>query len=93
MIAKLLPVLLAFGMSHMEVRVKHIVSGIGLMLASGFFVLLAVVFGLMSMFFALADMDHLIAPSLITGGVIILVAILVALQAKRVMYTPKKPLR
>jgi hypothetical protein len=93
MMSKLLPVLLAFGMSRMEYRMKNVVSGIGLMLVSGFFVLLAVVFGLMSMFFALADMDHLIAPSLITGGVIILIAILVAIEGKRVMYRYKKPLR
>lgn len=91
MIGKLLPVLLTVGMATFEHRIKYVVSGIGLMVASGFFVLLAILFGLMSMFFALADMDHLIAPSLITGGVIILIAILTAIQGKRVMY--KKPLR
>lgn len=93
MLAKLVPVLLAFGISRMEYRARNIISSIGLMLASGFFVLLSVVFGLMGMFFALADIDRLIAPSLITGGVIMLIAMLAAIESKRVMYRQKKPLR
>ncbi len=91
MIGKLLPLLLTAGIATLEYRIKNVVSGIGLMLISGFFVLLATVFGLMSMFFALADMDSFIAPSLITGGVIVLIAILAAIQGKRVM--SRRPLK
>ncbi len=91
MIAKLLPLLFTLGVGVFEYRIKKAAAGVGLMIASGFFFLLALVFGLMSMFFALADLNQFIAPSLITGGVIILVAILIAIQGKRIMY--KKPLR
>lgn len=91
MIQKLLPLLIAVGMSSFEFRMKRVLSGIGLFIASALFAMLAVVCVLASMFFALADMDHLITPSLITGGIIILIAILTFIEGKRIMH--KKPLR
>lgn len=85
MISKIVPLLLTFGLASFERRIMSVVSAIGLMIVSMFFVMLAIVFGLMSMFFALADMDSFIAPSLITAGVTILIAILTGMESRRVM--------
>ncbi len=78
-----LPLLLTLGTALFERRLKRVASGIGLLVFGAFFAMVAIVFLLMSIFFGFADMDTLIMPSLVTGGIILLIAFLVAFEGLR----------
>lgn len=81
-IRRVLPILFLLGMKQFKYHLKRRVLGVGLMIMSGYFVSLAVVVGLISMFFALAHISNLVTPSLITSGVIVLIAILIGIQGR-----------
>ncbi len=71
-----------------SIRARRLIMGTGLFLISAIVVSVAIIAGLASIFFGLADLDHLVAPSLITAGLALLVAIAISLEAKHVIKKP-----
>lgn len=64
-------------------RVRGMGIGIGLSIVSGVLGLLGIIGGIFSIFFALAHVQGFIYPSLIAGGISLLFAILIGIEAKR----------
>lgn len=66
-------------------RARRIGVGIGLCIISGLLGLLGIVGGIFSIFFALAHVEGFIYPSLIAGGISLLIALLIGIEGKRLL--------
>ncbi len=66
-------------------RLRGIGIGIGLFVLSGALVLLGIIGGIFSIFFALAHVQGFIYPSLIAGGISLLVGIVLGLEGKKLV--------
>ena len=66
-------------------RLRGIGIGIGLFVISGVLVLLGIIGGIFSIFFALAHVQGFIYPSLIAGGISLLVGIILGLEGKKLV--------
>lgn len=63
-------------------RVRRAVMGIGLFLVGAIIGAAGLIAVLASMFFALANFDRLVTPSLITAGIALLLAIAIGIEAQ-----------
>lgn len=66
-------------------RLRTVGIGVGFLIMSGLLGFFGILGGIFSIFFALADVSRFIYPSLIAGGVSLLVAILLAAEGKRLL--------
>ncbi|OGY32345.1 MAG: hypothetical protein A3C02_04360 [Candidatus Andersenbacteria bacterium RIFCSPHIGHO2_02_FULL_45_11] len=66
-------------------RARNVGIGIGLCIIGGLLGLLGIVGGIFSIFFALANVQEFIYPSLIAGGISLLIALLIGIEGKRML--------
>lgn len=70
---------------NMLERLRTAGIGVGLLLISGLLGFLGIVGGVFSIFFALADVSRFVYPSLIAGGISLLIAIVLGIEGKRLL--------
>lgn len=66
-------------------RLRTAGIGIGFLIMSGLLGFLGIIGGIFSVFFALADVSRFVYPSLIAGGVSLLIALLLGIEGKRLL--------
>lgn len=71
--------------AQLQWRLKRIAGGLALLIASLFIAVAAVITALVGLFFALADKDAFVSPSLITALIAFLIAALLGIEGSRLM--------
>lgn len=66
-------------------RMRSIALGIGLLVMSGVLVLLGVIGGIFTIFFALAHVQNFVYPALMAGGISVLIGMLIGIEGMRVL--------
>lgn len=66
-------------------RARRVGVGIGLCMIGGVLALLGIIGGIFSIFFALAHVQEFVYPSLVAGGISLLLAILFCIEGKKLL--------